>query len=70
MKRIEYHPVHGTVTVYEIPSNCCNPSIPAAATCKAPNPSYPDCDCRWCVHNKEFNQAKETKNSHFEDEEA
>ena len=58
MKIINYH-LHGTVNVYTVPGNCQNPNITAADACKAPHPSHPDCDCRWCVHNKQFNQAKE-----------
>lgn len=27
--------------------------------CDAVNKRHPECDCRWCVFNKEFNQAGE-----------
>ena len=37
--------------------NCNHPEFLAPVECKALHPSHPDCDCRWCVFNKEFNKA-------------
>ena len=68
MKR-EFHPTWGWHDVLEIPGNCQNRDLYAADACKAPHQSHPDCDCRWCVYNKEFNKAVNNKAVVEEDEE-
>lgn len=70
MIKKEYQPLLGEWRTFEIPENCNHPILIAAADCKAPHHTNPECDCRWCVYNKEFNQAKEARNSHVKDEEA
>ena len=40
-----------------IPDNCQHRQIWPPLNCKAPHRSNPECDCRWCVFNKEFNKA-------------
>lgn len=39
-----------------VPDNCKHPNL--LVTCNAYNTSNPECDCRWCVFNKEYNKAK------------
>ena len=68
MKRIKTE-LYGTVTVYNIPGNCQNPCIAAADACKAPHHSHPDCDCRWCVHNKEYNSLNQAEAMNDEEDE-
>ena len=48
--------IHGTVM---IPDNCQHPFICLRSECHAVHPSHPECNCRWCVYNKEFCQAKQ-----------
>lgn len=38
-------------------TNCNHPNQPVAE-CKAIHPSNPECDCRWCVFNKQYKQAR------------
>lgn len=40
------------------PANCQH--LDAKVNCMAVHPSHPECDCRWCVYNREFNQANDT----------
>lgn len=42
-----------------IPENCSNPKPNPFVKCFAIHPSHPECDCRWCVYNKEFCQANQ-----------
>jgi hypothetical protein len=67
MKRIEAE-IHGEVKVYEIPGNCNHRSIAVADACNAPHHSHPDCDCRWCVFNKEYNSLNQAVVIYDEDE--
>ena len=48
----------GIEFVVDIPDNCQKPQIFPVEKCKAVSRHNPECDCRWCVFNREFNQAK------------
>lgn len=42
-----------------LPANCNHPLTKNVGVCFAVHPSHEECDCRWCVYNKEFCQAKQ-----------
>ena len=44
-------------TGVSIPANCQHPT--PNVECNAINPREPECDCRWCVFNAQFNKADE-----------
>ena len=52
--RIDTDEIQGVVT---IPDNCRYPILYPEHDCVAVNRRNPECDCRWCVFNKEFGQA-------------
>ena len=52
MKKVVVYVVPGKGAEVEVPDNCEHPSV--MFNCHAVHPSHPDCDCRWCVFNKEF----------------
>ena len=56
MKKVMVYVRPGEGAEVEMPGNCNHPHV--VVTCYAVHPSHPDCDCRWCVFNKEFKQAK------------
>ena len=43
-----------------VPENCSKPKPNPFVKCFAVHPNPPECDCRLCVFNKEFCQAKQT----------
>ena len=43
-----------------MPDNCGHPQIYRPLNCKSIHMSHPECDCRWCVFNKEYQQADVT----------
>lgn len=51
----------GLPVAVTVPYNCQNPTpIDKNGNpfkCQAPNKFHPECDCRWCVFNKEFHKA-------------
>ena len=56
MKKVTVETSNATGVVL-VPDNCQHKQVFPPIICKAPHRSNPECDCRWCVFNKEFNQA-------------
>lgn len=54
MKKIEIS-IRDVRSTVEIPDNCQHPT--PTVECNAINPREPECDCRWCVYNKEYLKA-------------
>ena len=59
MKEIGFDLADGRSGKVLIPGNCQHPQIHPRPMCNAVHPSHPYCDCRWCVFNKEFLQARQ-----------
>ena len=69
MKRIEVEKTYGpnmevlNNKVVKVPDNCQYPilvdSFGNPYKCQAPHRNNPECDCRWCVFNREFHKAGE-----------
>jgi hypothetical protein len=49
--------INGNDRVVFIPDNCNHPVINPRPRCEALNRNNPECDCRWCVFNREFLKA-------------
>lgn len=43
--------------VVMVPDNCNHPALNPRPNCEAVNRHNPECDCRWCVFNREFCKA-------------
>jgi hypothetical protein len=56
MKKIEIETTHVNKVVM-VPDNCNHPQINPRPKCEAINHNNPECDCRWCVFNREYSQA-------------
>jgi len=56
MKRIQIE-TPSTEKVVMIPDNCNHPQINPRPRCEAINHNNPECDCRWCVFNREYCKA-------------
>lgn len=59
MKKFSFDLADGRQGEVTIPDNCQHPFIHPRSKCYAVHPSQPECDCRWCVFNKEFAQANQ-----------
>lgn len=59
MKEVRFDLEDGRYGKVMIPSNCKHPFIYPRPECNAVNPNNPECDCRWCVFNAEYKQAKQ-----------
>lgn len=67
MKEVTIDTATGKGVKVMIPGNCQHPQIHPSPQCNAVHPSHPDCDARWCVFNKEFNQAgQKFEDGHWE----
>ena len=49
--------VKGLTKTIMRPDNCQHPTVYPPVHCEAVNRHNPECDCRWCVYNKEFGKA-------------